>query len=133
MRNSINITCLTSNTEYRYIQKGLCQSAEVFYVIPLMIIGGLIRDVGQKSDLSGTLDCLSQLTLMHGAGTGSTAGENLAALGEKAAKLRGILIINKSGLLRTELANLSAAAGLRIVFIKRHCSEPPFRSNQILQ
>jgi hypothetical protein len=68
---------------------------------------------------------------MHGAGTGGTAGKNLAALRKKTAKFRCVLIIDERGLVRTELANLSAAAGLRIgIFIESHWMDPPLQSNQ---
>ena len=85
-----------------------------------------VGHVGQKSDLTGALDGLGELTLMHGAGTGGTAGKNLAALRKEPAKLRGVLVINESGLVHAELANLSAATGLRIVLIKRHGSGTSF-------
>jgi hypothetical protein len=45
---------------------------------------------------------------MHSAGTGSSAGQNLAALRYKAAKLNYVLIVYKVGLVSTELANLPA-------------------------
>ena len=98
--------------------------------------GGLKRSksvghIGEKRNLSGTLDSLGELTLMHGAGAGSAAGKNLAALGKETAKLRSILIINERGLVSTELANLSAPAGLRIgIFIESHWVDPPLQSNQ---
>ncbi len=85
-----------------------------------------VGHVGQKSDLAGALDGLGELTLMHRAGTGGTTGKNLTALREETAKLRGILVVNESGLVHAELANLSATTGLRIVLIKRHGSGTSF-------
>ena len=38
----------------------------------------LIQHVRQESDLAGALDRLGQLALMHGAGTGGAAGQDLA-------------------------------------------------------
>ena len=43
----------------------------------------LVGDVGQQGDLTGALDGLGQLTLMHGAGAGGPAGQDLGALGNK--------------------------------------------------
>ena len=68
---------------------------------------------------------------MHGAGTRGTTGKNLAALGKEAAKLRSVLVVNESGLVHAELANFSAATGLRIVLIKRPGSGTSFLKNQM--
>ncbi len=65
----------------------------------------LIQHVRQESDLAGALDRLGQLALMHGAGTGGAARQDLAALGQVAAQLGGVLIINISRLVHAELAN----------------------------
>ena len=46
----------------------------------------LVSDVGQQGDLTGTLDGGGQVTLVSGAGTGGTAGQNLAALGQVTAE-----------------------------------------------
>ena len=64
---------------------------------------------------------------MHGAGAGRAAGENLAALRKEPTKFSGVLVIDERRLVHAELANLSAAAGLRIgsILIKRHWYEPP--------
>ena len=72
-----------------------------------------VGDVGQQSDLTGPLDGLSQLTLMHGAGAGGTAGQDLGTLRNETTQLGGVLIINALALLGAELANLTAlvAAG----------------------
>ena len=46
------------------------------------------------------------------AGTGGTTREDLAALGNEAAELGGVLVIDGSCLIDTELANLPALATL---------------------
>ena len=45
---------------------------------------------------------------MHGAGAGGSAGQNLGALGNEAAQLGGILVVDILALVNTELANLFA-------------------------
>ena len=70
----------------------------------------VVGDVGQQSDLTGPLDGLSQLTLMHGAGAGGPAGQDLGALGNKPTQLGSILIIDELALVRAELADLTALA-----------------------
>ena len=47
----------------------------------------LVSDVGQQSDLTGALDSGGQVTLMGCAGTGGTAGQDLAALGQVTAEI----------------------------------------------
>ena len=54
----------------------------------------LLGDEGQQSDLTGPLDGLGQLALMHGAGAGGSAGQNLGPLGNEAAQLGGILVVD---------------------------------------
>lgn len=39
-----------------------------------------VDNVGEQSDLTGSLDRLCQLALMHGADAGGAAGQDLAAL-----------------------------------------------------
>ena len=68
----------------------------------------LVGDVGQQSDLTSALDSLGQLTLMHSAGTGGSAGQNLAALRHEAAELCSVLVVNGLALISAELANLAA-------------------------
>ena len=59
---------------------------------------------------------------MHCAGSGGTAGQDLAALGHITAQLCGILIVDAGGLVNAKLANFSALAILGIVLIKsRSC------------
>ena len=74
----------------------------------LFLMTNLLGNEGQQSDLTGTLDGLGQLTLMHSTGTGGTAGQDLGALADEAAQLGGILIIDMLALIHAELANLTA-------------------------
>ena len=55
---------------------------------------------------------------MHGANTGSTARQDLAALGHIAAELCGVLIVDGRGLIDAELANFSALTILGVVLIE---------------
>ena len=77
-----------------------------------------VGHVGKESDLTGSLDRLGELTLMHGADAGSAARQDLAALGHEAAELGGVLIIDERGLVHAELANFSALAVLGVVLIE---------------
>ena len=61
--------------------------------------------------MPGALDGDSQLTLVSGAGTGSTAGQDLAALGQITTQLGSILVINALNFIHAEAANLLALAG----------------------
>lgn len=70
----------------------------------------LFGDEGQQSDLTGALDRLGQLTLMHGTGAGGPAGQDLGALGNEAAQLGGILVVDIFALVNAELADLAALA-----------------------
>ena len=54
----------------------------------------LFGDEGEQSDLTGALDGLGQLTLVHGAGAGGPAGQDLGPLGNEAAQLGGVLIVD---------------------------------------
>ena len=87
-------------------------------VLKLFVNFNLVNHVGQEGHLTGSLDGLSELTLMHGAGAGCTAGQDLAALGHVAAELSSIFVVDKSALIGTELANFSALVVLCIVLIK---------------
>ena len=77
-----------------------------------------VGHVRQERDLTCSLYSLGELTLMHGANTGSAARQDLAALGHEAAELCGVLVIDKGGLINTELAHFSALAVLGIVLIE---------------
>ena len=74
--------------------------------------------VGHKSDLTCSLDSLGELTLMHSANTGGAARQDLAALGDIAAELCNIFIVDVGSLIYAKLANFSAFAVLGIVLIK---------------
>ena len=54
-------------------------------------VKNLLGDEGQQSDLTGPLDGLGQLTLMHGAGAGGPAGQDLGPLRNEAAQLGGMI------------------------------------------
>ena len=75
--------------------------------------------VGQQGDLAGTLDSDRQLTLMGSAGTGGTAGQDLAALGQVTAKLHSVFEIDVRHLINSEGANLLALARMNTII--RHC------------
>jgi hypothetical protein len=77
----------------------------------------LLSDVGQQSDLTSALDSGGQVTLVSGAGTGGTAGQNLAALGQVTAELAGVLVIDAGHLIHAKCANLSALAGANTLFV----------------
>ena len=72
-----------------------------------------INDIGHQSDLTGALDGLGDLALVHGARAGGTAGQDLAAIAGELLELCHVLVIHKRGLIHAELAYLSALAGLR--------------------
>ena len=74
----------------------------------------LVGHEGQQRDLTGALDGLSELTLVHGAGAGGPAGQDLGTLRDKAAQLGGVFVIDILAFVRAELADLAAlAAGWR--------------------
>ena len=75
--------------------------------------------VGQQGDLAGTLDSDRQLTLMGSAGTGGTAGQDLAALGQVTAKLHSVFEIDVRHLINAEGANLLALARMNTLI--RQC------------
>lgn len=55
---------------------------------------------------------------MHCANAGGAARQDLAALGDVAAELCGVLVVDIGGLINTELANFSALAVLGIISIE---------------
>ena len=73
-------------------------------------IAELVSDVGQQSHVAGALDGDLNLSLVLSAGTGHTAGQDLAALADELAELVGILIVDKSDLVCTEDADLFSLA-----------------------
>ena len=70
----------------------------------------LFRHEGQQSHMTGALDRGGQLTLMLGAGAGSTAGQDLATLGHQATQLSSVLVIDIIDLVDAETANLLTLA-----------------------
>ena len=52
----------------------------------------LVGDEGQQRDLTGALDGLGQLALVHGAGAGGAAGQDLAPLRQEPAQLGRVRI-----------------------------------------
>ena len=74
--------------------------------IPLLFFAGSVAGVRKDGDLSRSLDRFRQFTLMHCAGAGHTAGEDLSSLADKLAQFVDILVINGGRLIGAELANL---------------------------
>ena len=72
-----------------------------------------VGDVGQQGDLTGPLDSQGQLALMHGAGAGGPAGQDLGTLRQETAQLGRVLVINALALFSAELADLAALAPRR--------------------
>ena len=102
-------------------QKKSCPCGQLF-----SNLCSLFGDEGEQSDLTGALDGLGQLTLMHGAGAGGSAGQNLGALRKETAQLGGVLIIDVLDLIDTESTNLTAfTAAARALSIHSHDSKPP--------
>jgi len=81
----------------------------------------LVNDVGHESDLACSLDCFSELALVHCAGAGCTARQDLATLRSVVAELCSIFVVDKSALINTELANLSALAHLVVLIKSQGC------------
>lgn len=80
----------------------------------------LVSHVGQQCDLTCALDGDGQLTLMLCAGTGGTTGQNLAALGNVAAQLGSVLIVNLLDLVHAEGTDLSALTSARTSIISHN-------------
>ena len=76
-----------------------------------------VSDVGQQSDLTCALDSGGQVTLVGSTGTGGTAGQNLATLGQVTAELSGVLVIDAGHLIHAECTNLLALAGTHTLFV----------------
>ena len=90
-------------------------------------IAELVSDVGQQSHVAGALDGDLNLSLVLSAGTGHTAGQDLAALADELAELVGILVVDKCDLVCAENADLLSlaaheGAGRTSVGILSHCS-----------
>ena len=77
----------------------------------------LVSDVGQQGDLTGALDGGGQVTLVSGAGTGGTAGQDLAALGQVKAELCSVLRVDNCHLVNAEITYLLGLAGTPTLFV----------------
>ena len=77
----------------------------------------LFSHVGQQRDLTSTLDGGGQVTLVSGTGTGGTAGQDLATLGQVTAQLGSILLIDSSHLVNAEGAYLLTLTGTHTLFV----------------
>ncbi len=92
---------------------------------------GLVAHVGQKSNLTSTLDSGVELVLVLCTGAGNAAGKDLCALGDELSQLRNVLVIDAVNLVRTEDANLLFSVvrteGTRIIVVSFHRKKPkPF-------
>ena len=67
----------------------------------------LVSHVGQQSDLTGALDGGGQSALVSGTGTGGTAGQDLATLGQVTAQLSSVLVVNSGHLIHRYQARTS--------------------------
>ena len=63
-----------------------------------------------------------KVTLVSCAGTGGTAGQDLAALGQVTAELAGVLVIDSGHLINAESTNLLALAGTHTLFVRHEIS-----------
>ena len=77
----------------------------------------LVSNVGQQSDLTGTLDSGGQVTLVSCAGTGGTAGQDLSTLGQVTTELCSVLVIDSGHLGNSESTDLLALAGTHTLFV----------------
>jgi sorbitol-specific phosphotransferase system component IIA len=77
-----------------------------------------VRHIGQKRDLTGAFDRLGQLTLMHCAGSGGSAGQNLGTLGKVTAQFRGVLVIDMLRFIHAKSTDFPALAAAG--FVERH-------------
>src|SRR5580765_1050345 len=68
-----------------------------------------VRHIRNERDLTGPLDRRLQLALVHRAGAGNTARQNLAALGHERTQQLHVLVVDIVDLVRAELADLPAA------------------------
>src|SRR4029079_11913900 len=72
-----------------------------------MCASSLIGDVRQQGDLPRALDGRLKLPLVHRAGAGDSAGQNLAALRHERADKLEVLVVDVVDLVRAELADLA--------------------------
>ena len=68
----------------------------------------LLSFEGEESDDARLFDGVGKLPLVHGAGTGHAAGENLSAFGDIFFQAVDVFIVDISDLFLAESANLSA-------------------------
>ena len=88
----------------------------------------LVADEGEKSDMTGSLDSLGQLSLMLCASACDSAGQNFSSLGSKFSESCNILIIDVFYLFSTENANfflLSVHANRLLLHFLFHYTKPP--------
>jgi hypothetical protein len=81
----------------------------------------LISNVRQQCNLPRALYRHHELALVRGADAGRSARQNLAALGNEAAELNGVLVIYRLRLVNAKLAYLSALAGVGSVVVSFSC------------
>ena len=67
-----------------------------------------VADVGQKCDLTGALDCYSELSLMTCARACDTAGKDLRSVRSELSELGDILVVDLLNLIDAESANFFA-------------------------
>ena len=89
----------------------------------------LVSHVGQQGDVPCALDGDGQLTLMGSAGTGGTAGQDLAALGQVTAELSGILVVDVLDLIDAEGTNLLPLVAWTSLIV-HHNEVPPIFENK---
>jgi hypothetical protein len=65
------------------------------------------RDVREEGDRASALDGMGQLALVARAAAGDATRNDLAALGDEAAKPPHVLVVDQVDLVRTELTDLS--------------------------
>ena len=65
----------------------------------------LVRGERKQRDVSGSLDRLSERSLVLGTGSGGSSGKNLASLCDELSQLGDILVINRIYFIDAELAD----------------------------
>jgi hypothetical protein len=92
-----------------YVKSNKATAAALFTIHYYVFII-LLPNVWQKRDYTRAFDGLGKLTLVEGAGTRGSAGEDFGAFREEAAKFNCVFIIYMACLVNAELANFTAAA-----------------------
>ena len=72
----------------------------------------LVSDVGEKCDVTGSLDSESQLSLVLSAGTGDSSGEDLASFGSALGQSLGVLVVDVIDTVSTEGANFLSSVSV---------------------